>query len=134
MDAVHLEHTIILDRDCPCIWPACKKTSLLSGTEGCRLLARSVSCIWTSVGKRACVSGMPDDLDTDLPEPDLAQLLVLEAGRMLEDLTLELAMRLSRSAAQRGDHLTCVIATLERVRALLAAAHACKGLEGESIG
>lgn len=58
----------------------------------------------------------------DAPEPDLAQLLVLEAGRMLEDLTPELALRLPNSREDRHDMITSMIVRLDRAHCLLTAA------------
>lgn len=67
---------------------------------------------------------MDHSADTDLPEPDLAQLLVLEAGRILEDLTPELVMKLPQAALDRSNQLTAIVTELERAGAFLKAARA----------
>lgn len=67
----------------------------------------------------------PNDIDE--AAPDLAQLLVLEAGRILEDLTTELAVTLPPSPAARYKHLTHILQALEQTHALLAAACSLQG-------
>lgn len=72
------------------------------------------------------------DPDNDLSGPDLARLLVLEAGRVLEELTPTLALRLSDNPNDRAEAIRSSLATLDRARALLNAAHSGTRLAGES--
>jgi|GEM_PF-1441097 len=60
--------------------------------------------------------------NTDLAEPDLAQLLVLEAGRILEDLTPDLAMALPVTSGDRNQTLAAQLAKIEKAGRLLVAA------------
>ncbi len=60
----------------------------------------------------------------DPADPDLAQLLLREAGRLLEDLTPELAMRLPEQADERAALLRQALDTLDAARSLLEAASA----------
>lgn len=64
------------------------------------------------------------DLDDDLPEhtPDLVQLLVREAGRILEDASLEFAMALPAASDDRTPRLTGLQNTCAVVSALMEAA------------
>ncbi|KUO54160.1 MAG: hypothetical protein APF78_01150 [Sphingomonadales bacterium BRH_c3] len=65
-----------------------------------------------------------DDLEEE-PRPDLAQLLVLEAGRILEDLTPELAVRLPTDRDERLATIASALAALDDGRALMVAATRC---------
>jgi len=60
--------------------------------------------------------------DPDITEPDLAQLLVLEAGRILEDLAPELALRLPGPTSYCHDMIAVMIKRIDRARSLLVAA------------
>lgn len=65
---------------------------------------------------------MDDDTPSAEPEPDLAQLLVLEAGRIIEDLTPDLAQRLPLGTAEREGAIEMMVRCLTDACNLLAAA------------
>lgn len=71
----------------------------------------------------------------DLNETEFAltQLLVLEAGRILEDLTPDLALKLPHSTAHRHEQLTSMLAALESARSILLAARAREDHAGHPI-
>ena len=73
-------------------------------------------------GKLSMCVGMATDDDIDAEETDLAQLLVREAGRRLEDLTPELAMRLPDQADDAAAILDQFCNRLAGAEALLRAA------------
>lgn len=66
---------------------------------------------------------MDSDAPFAEPEPDLAQLLVLEAGRIIEDLTPELASRLPAATPEREDAIASFIDRTTQAISLLVAAH-----------
>jgi hypothetical protein len=67
---------------------------------------------------------MAIDHDIDADEPDLAQLLVLEAGRMLEDLTPKLANSLPEGREERAFILGKILNHIEATCLLARAASA----------
>lgn len=60
--------------------------------------------------------------DTDQAEPDLAQLLVLVAGRLMENLSPDLAMRLPRRETEKIARLKALHRTSDDITTLLLAA------------
>lgn len=64
------------------------------------------------------------DRDDDLPQADtdLVQLLVLEAGRIMEDASVEFALALPNEEARRAAALSCIHDVAEAAQLLVRSA------------
>lgn len=77
---------------------------------------------------------METDDDSTIGEPDLARLLVLEAGRLMEEASPLLAMRLPEDQAARAAALAVMSQASETIDALVHAARALHRMDDTAQG
>jgi hypothetical protein len=70
---------------------------------------------------------MDDFDDDDMEEPDLVQLLVLEAGKLVEDTSGEFVLTLPSSASERAAKLLLMRRTLATAHMMVETAIAVDG-------
>ncbi len=69
----------------------------------------------------------------EVEDPDIVSLLVLEAGRLMEDASPDFALKLPETKAERGETLNAMLEAAAAIHSLMTAAVAANNLHGSRL-